>query len=247
MQRVMWEGSGDITGASCLSVHPQRWQLCMVAGDSLQRAVLALQSRESLHWELWWDWNGWSRWVPPSVTKVCQSSGSVGDRAFGLEPPSARRAQQEQGDPAVTKTISPYAHGGSGCSAKSCWDHGRVCSWGRAPDEPSLVIPRPSAFLASGDTSSLLSAVTKSSSVLLLLQGQCHSAWNPSWMLPLLSWTGGWLNLLVWGDWFRFYCATEAEQKVFKIKCAHRFLPYSPVFTLISRSTMWCPDGFVSS
>lgn len=39
--------------------------------------------------------------------KVAKAAGSVGDRAFGLEPSSARRAQQEQGDPAVAKTISP--------------------------------------------------------------------------------------------------------------------------------------------
>lgn len=139
------------------------------------------------------------------------------------------------------------AYGGSPCSARSCWAHWGVCSWGRAPDEPSLVIPCPSSFLTSGDTSFLFRAVTKGPSVLLLLHRQSHSAWNPSWVLPLLSWTRDWFNSLVWGDWFRSYCATAAEQKVFKMKCAHPFLPYAPVFTLISRSTMWCPDGFVSS
>lgn len=140
------------------------------------------------------------------------------------------------------------AYGGSLCSARSCWAHWGVCSWGRGPDEPRLVIPCPSSFLASGDSSSLLQAVTQSvPSVLLPPQWRSHSARNPSWMLPLLSWTRGWFNSLVWGDWFRFYCATAAEQKVFKMKRAHPFLPYSPVFTLISRSTTWCPDGFVSS
>lgn len=218
---------------------------CLRRGGSCgwgQGTLVQLQSRESLPWELWWESGiAWSCWVPPRGTQGGRSCGSVGARAFGLEPPWAGELSRSR-DPAVTRQWLLLAQGGSQCSARSCWAHWSICSWGRAPDGPSLIIPSPSSFLVSGHTSSLLCAVTRGSSVLLHCSGSA-TLWNPSCMLPLLSWTPGCFNLPVWRDWFRFYCATGAEQKVFKMKCAHPFLPYYSVLTLISRSTTWCPDG----